>query len=172
MDEEYDSFTVTGHVKWYDIRKGYGFILVDGLPDVLLHGNVLRNFGQTAVSEQAQITATVRKSSRGYQVEQVLSLGEGQQGYLSRGPMSLSEDQRMAIPIQPARVKWFQESLGFGFVNVFGINEDVFFHADVLRASALGSVNAGDAVGVRVSASEKGPMVIQVVSWLTVVPKA
>ena len=36
---------VFGHVKWFDIDKGFGFlVLEDGGGDVLLHANVLKNF--------------------------------------------------------------------------------------------------------------------------------
>jgi len=37
---------VAGTVKWFDPAKGYGFVVGDGGgSDILLHANVLRNFG-------------------------------------------------------------------------------------------------------------------------------
>ncbi|MEO0359182.1 MAG: cold shock domain-containing protein, partial [Pseudomonadota bacterium] len=39
--------TLYGTVKWFDPVKGFGFIVSDGEEtDVLLHANVLRNYGQ------------------------------------------------------------------------------------------------------------------------------
>ena len=47
MDEmEEDQPRITGTVKWFDPGKGFGFVVADtGGPDILLHANVLRNFG-------------------------------------------------------------------------------------------------------------------------------
>ena len=45
---------IKGLVKWFDATKGYGFIIPeDGEGDVLLHANVLRNFGRSSVAEGA-----------------------------------------------------------------------------------------------------------------------
>ena len=41
-----------GHVKWFDTSKGYGFLVAeDGSGDILLHSNVLKNFGRGSVVE-------------------------------------------------------------------------------------------------------------------------
>lgn len=45
-----------GVVKWFDPSKGFGFIVADGTTDdILLHANVLRNFGQSSVADNARI---------------------------------------------------------------------------------------------------------------------
>ena len=45
-----------GVVKWFDQSKGFGFIVADGTQDdILLHANVLRNFGQSSVADNAWI---------------------------------------------------------------------------------------------------------------------
>ena len=45
-----------GVVKWFDTSKGYGFIAADATQDdILLHANVLRNFGQSSVADNARI---------------------------------------------------------------------------------------------------------------------
>ena len=51
---------VTGLIKWFDPAKGYGFIYNDQAgPDILLHANVLRNFGQGSVADNTQVTVRV-----------------------------------------------------------------------------------------------------------------
>ena len=49
-DEGASVIELTGAIKWFDVSKGYGFIIPDnGLPDVLLHVTCLRRDGyQTA----------------------------------------------------------------------------------------------------------------------------
>ena len=45
-----DLIEVAGVIKWFDVGKGYGFVVPDnGMPDVLLHVTCLRRDGfQTA----------------------------------------------------------------------------------------------------------------------------
>lgn len=46
-----EPLVVEGRVKWFDVGKGFGFIVSDDPgPDILLHANVLRNFGQGSVA--------------------------------------------------------------------------------------------------------------------------
>ena len=60
--------TMDGIVKWFDPSKGFGFVVCDtGGPDVLLHANVLRNFGQGSVVDGSVIKMTVQQSERGMQ---------------------------------------------------------------------------------------------------------
>ena len=41
-----DLIEVAGTVKWFDVAKGYGFIIPDnGMADILLHATVLRLMG-------------------------------------------------------------------------------------------------------------------------------
>jgi len=45
-----------GKIKWFDSTKGFGFVLDDaGGGDILLHANVLRDFGLSSVVEGSEI---------------------------------------------------------------------------------------------------------------------
>ena len=64
-----------GHVKWFDTTKGYGFILLsDESGDILLHSNVLRNFGRGSVAEGTEIEFEVQETDRGRQVSKILDI--------------------------------------------------------------------------------------------------
>ena len=66
---------VFGHVKWFDIDKGYGFlVLEDGGGDVLLHANVLKNFGRTSVSENTKIEFEFLETDKGRQVSIIYNI--------------------------------------------------------------------------------------------------
>ena len=76
-----------------------------------------------------------------------------------------SPEDIAALPLEPARVKWFDKGKGFGFANVFGRAEDVFVHIEVLRHSGFADLQAGEAVGLRIVDGKRGRMAVQVVSW-------
>ncbi|MCR8725575.1 cold-shock protein [Frigidibacter sp. ROC022] len=159
---------VSGHVKWFDSTKGFGFVVAEGEPrDILLHANVLRNFGQGSVADGAGVTLIVQDTARGAQAVEVLEItlperpDTAPQGDLQDlTDLDLSEVEMVA-----ARVKWFDRGKGFGFANVWGKPEDVFIHAEVLRRSGLAELQAGEAVALRVIEGRRGLMAGQVLAW-------
>ncbi|MEM9343815.1 MAG: cold shock domain-containing protein [Pseudomonadota bacterium] len=160
---------VTGRVKWFDPSKGFGFVVADeGGPDILLHANVLRNFGQSSVADAAGIQIIAQKTARGIQAVEVLKIDPPEQeaeGASEGDGRALTDPVDMSLPQLPARVKWFDKAKGFGFANVFGRPEDVFLHVEVLRRSGLADLQPGEAVTLRVIEGARGRMAVQVTSW-------
>lgn len=159
---------VFGQVKWFDPVKGFGFVVADdGGPDILLHANVLRNFGQSSVADGAKIEIAVQETDRGIQATEVF----GVEPPAGSDIVTLADFEEIdpeiirAAPLEPARVKWFDKAKGFGFANVFGRNEDVFVHIEVLRRSGLADLQAGEAVGLRVIDGKRGRMATEVCAW-------
>jgi cold shock protein len=160
--------TVHGRVKWFDPGKGFGFIVSDDADvDILLHANVLRNFGQGSVADNAGIVVRVQRTQRGVQAVEVLSIEppEGASFPLSEEAGLFIDADIHTLPLEAARVKWFDKSKGFGFANVFGRPEDVFIHAEVLRVSGFADLAAGEAVALRIVEGRRGRMAVQVLSW-------
>ncbi|MEL6683461.1 MAG: cold shock domain-containing protein [Pseudomonadota bacterium] len=170
MDTQDTSETrrVQGQVKWFDPSKGFGFVIADlGGPDILLHANVLRNFGQGSVVDGSAIEIIVQDTQRGLQATEVLSIvpPQSDSSVPLRDMMDFSPSDIAKQPIHPARVKWFDKAKGFGFANIFGNNEDVFVHVEVLRRSGLSDLQSGEAIGLRLVEGERGRMAIEVVGW-------
>ncbi len=167
-DVETDGYVMAGHVKWFDPGKGFGFILAeDGGPDILLHANVLRNFGQSSVADGTGIEVLVVKTDRGLQASEVLAI-EHNEAPVSTGLSDFAEfdpEEIAAAPIQPARVKWFDKAKGFGFANVFGSSADVFVHIEVLRMAGLADLLPGEAIAVRAIEGKRGLMAAEVLPW-------
>lgn len=158
------SATLSGVVKWFDPVKGYGFVVADeGGPDILLHANVLRNFGQGSVADRAGIRLTVQDTPRGLQAVEVhaISAPAPEEAPAFEEDLDLSR----ADPLEPARVKWFDKGKGFGFANVFGRSDDVFVHIEVLRRSGLSDLQVGEAIGVRAVNGARGRMALLVTPW-------
>lgn len=172
-DAETPSLTLQGRVKWFDPGKGFGFILADeGGTDILLHANVLRNFGQSSVSDGALIEVRVQQTARGRQATEVLSIAPPVGVTLNLSddgdPLPQTHDD---LALEPARVKWFDKDKGFGFANVFGRAEDIFIHIEVLRVSGFADLAAGEAIGLKAVEGKRGRMAVLICSWEMAIPK-
>lgn len=168
--EETDLQVLQGRVKWFDPSKGFGFVVADGFDgDILLHANVLRNFGQGSVADGSGISIKIQVTGRGVQAVEVLQIeppvssGLLQMESTSEGP----EIDLSSLPLEPARVKWFDKSKGFGFANVFGRPEDVFVHVEVVRFSGFADLQPGEAVCLKIVDGRRGRMAVQVLPWDT-----
>ena len=169
MAEDLSSmYHVRGQVKWFDPAKGFGFVVSDaGGPDILLHVNVLRNFGQNSVADGALIEIVTHRTERGVQAVEVVSITppEREDSPVLSDFAELDPKEIAQCPLEPARVKWFDKSKGFGFANVFGRDEDVFLHVEVLRQSGLSDVQSGEALAMRVIDGKRGRMAVDVLAW-------
>ncbi|MFY0679890.1 MAG: cold shock domain-containing protein [Thalassovita sp.] len=159
---------VLGQVKWFDPVKGFGFVVSDdGGPDILLHANVLRNFGQSSVADGARIEIVVQETDRGIQATEVYEIEPpaGSPAAALADFEDIDPELIRTAPLEPARVKWFDKGKGFGFANIFGRGEDVFVHVEVLRRSGLADLQPGEAVGLRVIDGKRGRMATEVCAW-------
>ena len=75
-------------------------------------------------------------------------------------------------PLEPARVKWFDKGKGFGFANLFGQEDDIFLHLEVLRRSGLSDLQPGEALAIRVIDGKRGKMAVVVQAWETALQSA
>ena len=167
-DETGKTSRVHGQVKWFDPVKGFGFVVADnGGPDILLHANVLRNFGQSSIADRAGIELDVQQTQRGVQAIEVIAIDPPEQpeGSTLADFEDIDPDLMQSAPLEPARVKWFDKGKGFGFANTFGNNEDVFIHVEVLRRSGMADLQSGEALAIRVIDGKRGRMASEVCGW-------
>lgn len=168
-ENQSDATRIDGTVKWFDPAKGFGFVIADGSSeDILLHANVLRNFGQSSISDGARVVLLAKSTGRGMQATEIIRIQrpvENETTPALEDLASLTEEVLSSAPLLPARVKWFDKAKGFGFGNIFGYQEDVFIHIEVLRRSGLADLQPGEAVALRVIDGKRGKMAVEVLGW-------
>jgi CspA family cold shock protein len=152
---------LAGTIKWFDIAKGYGFIVPDndGLPDILLHVTCLRRDGFQTAYEGARVVCEVLDKPRGLQALRVLSMDESTAVHPSQLPPSRTHVQ--VVPesgFERATVKWFNRVKGFGFLTQGETSEDM----ETLRRFGITELRPGQEVQVRFGQGPKGRMAAEI----------
>jgi CspA family cold shock protein len=151
-------------VKWFDVAKGYGFIVPeDGGGDVLIHVTVLRRDGFSTLTEGARVVAEAQRRDRGLQVLKVVSVTPGDPSAMPADAFARPRAQAAQVGgFEIVLVKWFNRSRGFGFLTRGEGTEDIFVHMETLRRYGFIDPQPGDTMLARFGPGPKGLLAVEV----------
>ncbi len=155
---------VAGVIKWFDVAKGYGFMVPDnGMADVLLHVTCLRRDGYQTAYEGSRVVCEALAGPKGLQVFRIISMDESSAVHPAQMPPA-----RTHVTVAPtsglerAQVKWFNRLRGFGFLTRGEGTPDIFVHMETLRRFGMTELRPGQFVLVRFGPGPKGLMAAEV----------
>jgi CspA family cold shock protein len=158
-----DLIELTGVIKWFDVAKGFGFIVPDnGMPDILLHVSCLRRDGFQAAYEGARVVVEVLQRQKGLQAFRVVSMDDSTAIHPAQMPPRTHVVVTPTSGLERAQVKWFNRLRGFGFLTRGEGTPDIFVHMETLRRFGIAELRPGQTVLVRFGPGPKGLMAAEV----------
>ena len=157
------SEVLRGVVKWFDPSRGFGFVLVPGFQsEFLLHQNVVRSYGQDSIADGASVDFRYEEQSNGLRVTEVLSIVGAVRSIQYE---DIVRPEYIWKDFVPARVKWFDKTKGYGFVNIYGSDEDIFVGHKTLKQAGLQELSFGEALSVQICEARGRKRVHEIQDW-------
>lgn len=163
QDTAIDVVEVIGTVKWFDVSKGFGFIVPDnGMADVLLHVTCLRRDGYQTAFEGARVVCEALNRPRGLQAFRIISMDNSKAIHPAEAPARTHVQVEPTSGLEKAEVKWFNRIRGYGFLTCGPGTPDIFIHMETLRQFGMSELQPGQTVMVRFGPGPKGMMAAEV----------
>lgn len=135
-------------VKWYNPKKGYGFVNYEGFPDIFLHCSTLDAVGLKTIFEGDKIVCDIIKNQEGYQIIKIHEVKFDH----SEDDISINEDIYDVL----GEIKWYNSMRGFGFIYSAKDGSEIYFHSSILHPSMYKDLIPGRKVSASYFETPKG----------------
>lgn len=152
---------ISGEVKWFDPKKGFGFIIPnDDAGDILVHQSVLRRSGHDMIYPGAIVKCQIITLDQGRQVDKIIAIDNSNAiiPEFRQRPTNLVSDIEEISDFTLVEVKWFNRIRGYGFVTTGSDSPDIFVHMEVLRECGIEDIRQGQKIEVAYGKGPKGLM--------------
>lgn len=182
FDNQGGSGPIEAEVKWYNSRKGFGFVLGPDGNDVFFHASALTEAGIEPPDTGDKLVCEIGTDRQGRRlVTRIVELKRGEGGGAGARPPRRDfggggfgdRPPRRDFGDRPPRrdfgrdeggptydvngtVKWFDQVRGFGFVTPEDGGQDVFLHSSVLQRAGRQDVQQGEKVALEVRDGQRG----------------
>lgn len=155
-----DVYEIEGVLKWYSVRKGYGFIVPKNAnEDVMIHKDLLEVGGYTHLNPGAVVRCLVEKSPKGLLAVELVAVFDHA---LRMSEEILKSIENSNHTFVSAVVKWYQPNKGYGFAISNDTDEDIMLSRQILRQCGINNVVPGQRISVALEDTPRGKSAVLV----------
>jgi len=146
----------TGVVRWFNARRGYGYITPDdGGRDLFVHFSAVQGAGYRTLSAGQRVDFIVGQTANGPSALDVRLLDT----------TDTDNDAQTGTDggaRQQGTVRWFNDRKGYGFITPDDGKRSLFVHFSFIRGAGYRTLSAGQRVDFILGQTDKGPSALDV----------
>jgi cold shock protein len=157
---------VIGPVKWFDIKKGYGFVNSQYGSVFIHHKHLMVDFPcfKDGLIEGTTVNLIAVGTRKGIQCKKIISIDESTAIHKRINkitqPVIIAIDDRW----HKGYIKWFNQTRGFGFVSFDSAihKADAILHVETVKSANIVNLDNNQIVYIKIGNSSKGIRVIEI----------